>query len=427
MILTDTAELAGTRRTADGYLVAEVRAGRTGIQLYSGREVGRPDLPIVRVYRPEDEVFDAAAMATAAHRPVTINHPAHAVTAETWKDVSVGMTGGEVIRDGKFLRVPMVLMDSGAIEDVEGGKRQLSWGYTCDLDWTSGQTADGEQYDAVQRGIRINHLAVVQRGRAGEECRIGDAGAAGSATPPTNSNGGRAMPDADIRTVVVDGLSIPVTTQGAEVITRLQGQMADAARVADAQRADLTRQVEARDGQIAALRAEQTRLTEAHQGELAALRASHQQALDALNGQLDALRAQTTDAALDARVAARTALVTQARRVLGDSYDATGQSDDQIRRAVVAKALPTLPLDDSKGEAYVLAAYDAVMASPAMAAPAPAAPAVPAQADTLTTAFTHRAAGGTPAADAAPQLSAWERNRLRLERAHLTAGEKGAA
>lgn len=418
MILTDTAEIAGTRRTRDGYLVAQVRAGRTGIQNYAGVELDRPDLGVVRVYRPEDEVFDGAAMATAAHRPITNDHPSQRVSAETWRDVAVGMTGGDVVRDGSFISVPLVLMDSAAIEDVEGGKRQLSWGYTCDLDWTAGKTPEGEDYDAVQRAIRINHLAVVTRGRAGSDCRIGDTAGAAPATPtPSTTQGGRAMPDAEIRTVVVDGLSIPVTNQGAEVISRLQRQMTDAAATAESQRLGLVQQVTARDGQIQALRDDAARLADAHQGAVAALTATHQQALDAVRGELDALRVQTSDAALDARVAARSALIAQARRVLGDAYDATGQSDVAIRRAVVAKALPALPMDDSKGDAYVNAVFDTVMAAPALTA-APVAP------DPLRIAIS--AGAGAPVADAAA-IPAWKRAAMRVEKAYVNAGAERAS
>ncbi|WP_148934667.1 DUF2213 domain-containing protein, partial [Escherichia coli] len=49
-----------------------------------------------------------------------------------------------------------------------------SAGYRCIVDWTAGLTDAGEPYDAVQRKIRINHVAFVDRGRAGAECRIGD-------------------------------------------------------------------------------------------------------------------------------------------------------------------------------------------------------------------------------------------------------------
>ncbi|OWJ68714.1 DUF2213 domain-containing protein [Inquilinus limosus] len=176
MLITDMVTLVGDRRTTqDGYLVAAARISRTGIQTYSGAEMGRTDLAAVRVWRPEEEVFAADALASMAHRPVTLDHPAEAVTSANWKALSVGQVGGEVARDGDYVRVPLVLMDRAAIDAVTAGKRQLSVGYTAEIDWTAGTTPAGEPYDAVQRRIRANHLAVVDAARAGPACRIGDA------------------------------------------------------------------------------------------------------------------------------------------------------------------------------------------------------------------------------------------------------------
>lgn len=171
---TDAVELAGTRTTADGYLVAEARAVRAGIQIYTGDEVGRPDLATVRVYRPPTEVFATDSLTSFGHSPVTIDHPPVAVTADNWRDHAVGETSGEVLRDGEWLRIPLILKDRAAIDAVRSGQRQLSAGYTCELDWTAGVTPSGETYDAVQRRIRGNHLAIVQHARAGTMARIGD-------------------------------------------------------------------------------------------------------------------------------------------------------------------------------------------------------------------------------------------------------------
>ncbi len=53
MLITDTVTLVGDRRTTqDGYLVAAARIARTGVQTYSGAEMGRTDLATVRVWRP---------------------------------------------------------------------------------------------------------------------------------------------------------------------------------------------------------------------------------------------------------------------------------------------------------------------------------------------------------------------------------------
>jgi hypothetical protein len=162
----DKIPLSRARRTTDGYLAVQAHVARTGVQLYRGHEVGRPSVDTVRVYRPPEEVFAKDALKSFAHRPMTNDHPPENVDSSNWKKYSIGHTGDEVVRDGEYIRVPMVLMDEQAISDVEGGKRELSAGYMCDLDFVSGTTEDGEPYDAVQRGIRGNHIAVVKAAAA---------------------------------------------------------------------------------------------------------------------------------------------------------------------------------------------------------------------------------------------------------------------
>lgn len=160
--------------TADGYLVAQPRISRTGIQLYRGSEVGMKDKAVVRVYRPEAEVFHEDSMRSMAHRPLTNDHPPVPVTADNWKEYSVGQSGGEVVRDGEFVRVPMAFMDKAAIADIKAGKKQLSVGYSCDMEFTPGVTPDGQAYDAVQSAIRGNHIALVKAARGGDRLSVGD-------------------------------------------------------------------------------------------------------------------------------------------------------------------------------------------------------------------------------------------------------------
>lgn len=163
MQFTDDAVVAGTRRREDGYLVADARIARTGIQHYRGDEVGKPDMAMVRVYRPGTEVFADETLKSAAHRPVTNDHPIEMVTSENWKQHAVGQTGDEVAGEGIFIRVPLMVSDEASIQQIESGKRELSAGYTCDLDFTPGKTPAGDAYDAIQKNIRINHVAIVQK------------------------------------------------------------------------------------------------------------------------------------------------------------------------------------------------------------------------------------------------------------------------
>lgn len=175
MFLSDKLMIDERRRTKDGYAVLTAKVARAGnIQLYTGAEVGKPEKPFVRVYRPADEVFSADTMNSFAHKPVTFGHPDQHVTADNWHGIAKGWTDGEVVREGEFVRVSMLLADATAIKAVEDGTRELSMGYDCTLDWTPGTAPSGEAYDAIQRSIRSNHVAIVTAARGGPELRIGD-------------------------------------------------------------------------------------------------------------------------------------------------------------------------------------------------------------------------------------------------------------
>jgi hypothetical protein len=172
-----TIDAQAVRETADGYLVATPRVARTGIQLYYGRELGltgKDAEKVVKVYRSEEEVFSTDSMATYPHKPVCDDHPPVTVNADNWSKYSRGQIGDDVARDGDCIRVPMAMMDAGLINKYRGGKAEISMGYTCDLDWQTGKTPDGETFDAQQRNIRINHMAVVDTARGGPKLTIGD-------------------------------------------------------------------------------------------------------------------------------------------------------------------------------------------------------------------------------------------------------------
>lgn len=202
MNFTDAATLTGTRRTADGFLVTQARAVRTGIQLYTGAEMGMADKAVVRVYRPEDEVRSPASLQSFSHAPVTMGHPAESVTSDNWKTLAIGEVSTAAKWEDDHISLPLILKDAAAIAAVEAGTRELSAGYTCTIDATPGTTPQGEAYDAVQRSIVINHLAVVPKGRAGTT-RIPDAAPWGLAPiVPTADMKGSHMADT-LQTVVL--------------------------------------------------------------------------------------------------------------------------------------------------------------------------------------------------------------------------------
>lgn len=81
-------------------------------------------MPIVRVYRPADQVFADASLQSFTHAPVTMNHPDEAVTAENWKDLAIGEVSTAAKKDGEWVHLPLILKDAKAIADVEAGKRE---------------------------------------------------------------------------------------------------------------------------------------------------------------------------------------------------------------------------------------------------------------------------------------------------------------
>lgn len=264
MQFIDKVPLTGTRKTHDGYLTAEVKVARTGVQSYLGSELGKPDIPVVNVFRGEDEVFNKASMASFVGKPVTMNHPKEVVTADNWKDYAVGQIGQDIARDGEAIRLSLALMDAKAITKVEdGSQRELSVGYRADIEWVDGITADGITYQARQKNIFVDHLAVVPAARAGKEFRIGDADTWGAApiTQTTHKETVK-MTDAN-RTVVVDGLSVVTTDQGAQAIEKLQGVIRDALASNAQQVKDHAAAIALKDGEIGELKAKVKELTDA--------------------------------------------------------------------------------------------------------------------------------------------------------------------
>ena len=326
MQLFDRATTSTPRRTNDGYLVADVRVARTGIQTYLGSEWGRMnDMEVVRVYRPESTVFAADAMHSYAHRPVTNNHQATQVTADPWRDVAVGGTGGEVVRDGEFVRVPMSLMDASAIADYESGKRELSMGYDAVIEFTNGVTDSGEAYDAIVTSMKMNHLALVDRARGGSELRIGD-----SPAPSVSSGQATGGQMADLMKMMVDGLTIETTEQGKQALEKLQKQAEDSASTVQA-------------------------LKDTHSTELAKR-----------DAEIDSLKSKTlTDAEIDKLVFARTELITKARSVHDTDY--AGKSDAEIRRTAVVAKLGDAAIA-GKPDAYVDARFDILVEDSAQTA-----------------------------------------------------------
>ena len=143
-------------KTDEGFIKDSPIIGRTGILVYMNA-----DGSTRREYRPPEEAFKADSLASIRGKPITMGHHG-LVTNETYKQSKpIGTVLSEGKQDGNNIRADVV------IYDLNTDDRELSCGYQTDLEETSGVTPEGEHYDAIQRNIVYNHLAIVPRGRAG--------------------------------------------------------------------------------------------------------------------------------------------------------------------------------------------------------------------------------------------------------------------
>jgi hypothetical protein len=190
------------------------------------------------------------------------------VTSDNWAQHARGVNAG-AMRDGDFLAFDLVIMDKAAIADIDSGKRELSNGYSSEITIaTDGKHPDGTICDAWQSNIRGNHVALVDAGRAGALCRIGDASIcdsigvdvldrliadrqtyreAGSGDNFSAENRSRPM-----KTITHDGIAIEVNDQAAAAYGVLSARLA----TADTNVATLTTQLATKDAELVTAKAQ---------------------------------------------------------------------------------------------------------------------------------------------------------------------------
>ncbi len=211
----DKATIGTVNRTSEGYVTARARAVRAGVQDYRASELGLSGDHIVRVMRPSDEVFAVDSVKGFAHAPVTNDHPPEMVDAENWAKYAVGEVGANVMRDGEFLALDLMLKDAAAIAAFDSGKKELSAGYTAEIEFVDNHP----DYDAVMKNIRINHLALVDKARAGSEARIGDSAAnQWGVSPLTTVN---EVPEMEMKAVAIGDKAINVKAEDADTLKKL--------------------------------------------------------------------------------------------------------------------------------------------------------------------------------------------------------------
>lgn len=161
--------------TEDGTLLAEAVFARDGVLEYRDSLTGK----VRRELRPPEE--NQKALTDFGLSPVTTEHPTGLLNKDNAADHRRGISLQNVehvtSRKGGFVKGAIAVFDSALKKLILSGEKvETSAGYRCDVEETPGVWAapDGTEYryDAIQRNIRVNHIAVTERGRAGADVRI---------------------------------------------------------------------------------------------------------------------------------------------------------------------------------------------------------------------------------------------------------------
>lgn len=166
------AKLGPTRsKTPEGFLVCEgVRVARIGEMIYGPEEIGLEPGPdgLVRLGRTASDLFAADALASFEGKPVLGEHVE--ATPENWRELAWGhmqnvRAGGG--GDAGYMLADLVIQSADGIAAIESGREEVSLFYEFDFVPTG-------KGSGRQTNIRGNHLAIVEAGRCGPTCRIGD-------------------------------------------------------------------------------------------------------------------------------------------------------------------------------------------------------------------------------------------------------------
>lgn len=340
-------------KTQQGTMVVEGYFTSSGVFSYP-----QEDGTILREWRPPSEVEDATSLDSLRMVPVTIGHPEEPVTLENFKTLAVGTLGDSIRTDSEWgvgprgegrkvkVRGKAVLHDAAAIAVVEAKEMpEVSCGYQCDLELVAGVTPEGEVYDAIQRRIIYNHLAIGVIGRQGP----GVALRVDSSKPPAAS---RPTTKDSTMKIRIDGVDFDGSEQLAQAVEKM-GERHTTALAAEKARAD----------------------------SLAVDKAAVEKKLGEAEARADAAAAAVKEAEkkaaeLNAKikegVKARKNLEKMAEKVMGaEAFKAAGIEDiddeNEIKAAVVKAADPNRDLTekvtlakqgDVAASAYISAAFD---------------------------------------------------------------------
>ena len=320
LVALDRCKVESTREyTPEGFLRAYVNIARTGIYEYLLEDIGidctdEESNKIVKIYKSPEMLSNRETFENFKLKPLVITHGSGLVSTVDAKSRQVGSIGEDITFDGTFLRANIIVTDQKAIELINQGVIEVSPGYKTFYRMEPGVTSDGQHYDGTQEVMIGNHLAIVERGRGGSSCSVLD-----------SFNEQKKDRKMTLKKIVFDSLSVEVTEQGEQIITKLQSDLKAATDESIKKQAEY-------DSKIMDL----------------------QKQLE------DEKNKNVTLDQMDKAIEERSQIIEVAKKILKD-FSATGKSNDQIIEEVASQAFDSSSIADKSDDykkAYLKARFD---------------------------------------------------------------------
>lgn len=172
----DSGQVLNPHRTDDGILLCDAIFARDGVLEYKA-----PGGKTRREFRPPEE--NQKAIAEFGLASLTLEHPTGLVDESNGDRLRKGIslqTPRYVVVPGKggFVTGQIAVMSRDAQDAVKrGDASEISAGYKCRIEespgvWFNPATGQSERYDAIQRDIKVNHIALTRIGRAGPSVKV---------------------------------------------------------------------------------------------------------------------------------------------------------------------------------------------------------------------------------------------------------------
>lgn len=287
------------------------------------------------------ELLADTTVKSADNKPVTDDHPEEFVNQSNANKYMKGFTASNAHVDNDTLRVDMTITDAALINEINQGKQELSIGFETDIVPQKGEYK-GLVYDSVQKNIQINHVAVVERGRAGHSVRlVGDS----AEMVDKDIKKGKQMETTKVR---LGDSDITVASSDADKLIKLDADNSEKEKKI----ADLKAKIADYEKQLKEL-----------QGDADSSKKSEEEAQaekDALEKQLETYKKKYEGDGLDQAIDAKINLIEQAKPYVGDSFDFKGKSEKDIKTATLKAIDDSVDLSD-KSDDYINAYFDSTI------------------------------------------------------------------